>query len=119
TSSRSRQTADQKITEGRTRMGATTFPLTDDIVPLGNQIRRTPEIEIRKCFTEIGHKRLDVVTAPARFMQRVLQQHVWCSDLIDNAQIDVLAPELRKPAADYGLVLLFFAHWNHSLWLDL
>ena len=36
---RSRQTADQEVIKGRTRMGATTFPLTDDLVALGDKQR--------------------------------------------------------------------------------
>src|SRR5215831_16912079 len=59
-SRRSRKTANQEIIEGRTGMGATTFPLTDDMVALGDEIRRAPEIEIWEGGTEIGHKRLDV-----------------------------------------------------------
>ena len=39
---RSRETADQKVIEGRTRMRAATFPLTDDVVALGDKIRRAP-----------------------------------------------------------------------------
>ena len=35
----SREAADQEVIEGRTRMGATTFPLTDDIVALGDKQR--------------------------------------------------------------------------------
>jgi hypothetical protein len=43
---RSREAANQKVVEGWTGMGAPTFPLTDDVVALGDQIRRAPEIEI-------------------------------------------------------------------------
>src|SRR5262249_56698551 len=58
---RSGETADQEVIEGRTGMRATTFPLTDDVVALGDKIRRAPEIEIGECGTEIGYERLDVV----------------------------------------------------------
>src|ERR1700730_10009146 len=66
---RSRQAADQKVLEGRTRMRAAAFPLSDDIVALGDQVRRAPEIEIGECGAEIGHKRLDVVAATVGFVQ--------------------------------------------------
>jgi hypothetical protein len=95
-------------------MGATAFPLTDDIVALGDKIRRAPEIEIGECGTEIGHERLDVVATAAGFMQGVFEQHVRRGDLVDNSKIDALAPEFGKPAADNGLVIFFLAHWNGS-----
>src|SRR5215475_1943218 len=81
---RSREAANQKVVEGWARMGATAFPLSDDIVALGDQSRRTPEIEIGECGTEVGHERLDVVTAAARFMQRVFEHHVGCGNLVDH-----------------------------------
>src|SRR6516164_9222214 len=109
-----REAADQEVIEGRTRMGATTFPLTDDIVALCDKIRRAPEIEVGECGTEIGHERLDVVVAAAGFMQRIFEQHVRRGDLVDDSEIDALAPEFRKPAADNGLVIFFLAHWNGS-----
>src|SRR5437764_12814071 len=45
---RSGEAADQEVVEGWTRMGAPTFPLTNDIVAFGDKIRRAPEIEIRE-----------------------------------------------------------------------
>src|SRR6478672_548985 len=74
--SRGWKAADQEILEGRTRMGATTFPLADDVVALGNQIRGAPEIEIGEGGAEIGYERLDIVAAATGFMQRVFEQHV-------------------------------------------
>jgi hypothetical protein len=47
-------------------------------------------------------------------MQRVFEQHVRCGDLVDNPEIDALAPEFGKPAADNDLVIFFLAHWNGS-----
>jgi hypothetical protein len=111
----SRETADQKVVERGTRMGASTFPLTDDVVALGDQIRRAPEIEIGECYAEIGHERLDVVPAAAGFLQRLLEQHVRRGDLVDDRKIDILAPELGKPAGDDRLVIFFLAHWNPPL----
>src|SRR6516162_10264684 len=93
---RSRHAADQEVIEGRTCMGATTFPLTDDIVALGDKIRSAPEVEIGECGPEIGHERLDVVAATSGFMQRVFEQHVWRGDLVNDSEIDALAPEFGK-----------------------
>src|SRR5262245_28809612 len=112
--SRSRKTADQKVVESRTGMGPATFPLTDDIVALGDQISRSPEIEIGECCTEIGHKRLDVGTAPSRLVQRISEQHVRGGDLVDDRKIDVLAPEFAEPSDNNRLVGIFFAHQSNS-----
>src|SRR5262249_48743648 len=40
------EAADEEVIEGWTRMRAATFPLTDDIVALGDKIGGAPEIEI-------------------------------------------------------------------------
>src|SRR4029077_7937101 len=95
-------------------MGATTFPLTDDIVALGDKVRRAPEIEIGESGAEIGHERLDVGAAAARFMQRIFEQHVRRGDLVDNSEIGAFAPEFGAPTADNGLVIFFLAHCDGS-----
>ncbi len=41
-------------------------------------------------------------------------ENVRRGDLVDNSEIDALAPEFRKPSADNGLVIFFLAHWNGS-----
>jgi hypothetical protein len=46
------------------------------------------------------------------FVQRVLEQHVRRSDLVDNRKIDLLAPEFGKPAGDDGLVIFVLAHFD-------
>src|SRR6201992_1300693 len=91
-------------------------PLTNDVVAFGDQICRAKEIEIGECGAEIGHERLDVVATAAGFMQRVLEQHVRRGDLIDDSEIDALAPEFGKPATDNSLVVFLLAHWNGSSW---
>ena len=102
----------EEIVEGRAGVRAAAFPLADDVVALGDQVRRAPEIEIGERGPEVGHEGLDVFAAAARLMQRVFQQHVRRGDLIDDRQIDVLAPEVGEPAADDGLVVFLFAHWS-------
>ena len=42
-----RQRSHQEVAEGRPGVRAAAFPAADDIVALGDQIRRTPEIQIR------------------------------------------------------------------------
>ena len=53
--------ADQEILERRTRMGAATFPLTDDVVALSDQVCGAPEIEVGERRSEIAHERPDVL----------------------------------------------------------
>ena len=100
----------QEVAEGRTGVRTAAFPLADDIVAFCDQIRRAPEVEIGECSAEIGHERLDVVTAAARLVQGILQEHVGRGELIDDGEIAGLAPEFGEPPADNGLVVLCFAH---------
>jgi hypothetical protein len=111
---RGRQRADQKVAEGRTGVRTATFPLADDIVAFSDQVRGAPELEIWKRCTEVDHEGLDVVSAASRFVKRVLQQHVRRGDIVDDGQIAALTPEFGEPAADDGLVVLFFAHVSPS-----
>jgi len=92
-------------------MGTSAFPLSDDIVILGDQVRRTSEIEVRERRAEIGHERPDIVAATTWLVQRVFEQHIRRRNLVDDREIDLLAPELGEPAADNGLVIVFLAHW--------
>src|SRR6266436_146355 len=111
---RGRQRADQKVAEGRAGVRAAAFPLADDIVAFGDQVGGAPELEVRKGCTEVGHEGLDVFTAAARFVERVLQQHVRRGDVVDDGQITLLTPEFGEPADDGGLVVFFFAHVSSS-----
>jgi hypothetical protein len=105
-----RKRADEEVTEGRAGVGAAAFPATDHVVALGNQIRRTPELEIRKRLAESGHELLHVLTAATRCVQRVLQEDVGGGELVDDPGVPGIAPELREPSAHDGLVVLFFRH---------
>src|SRR5260370_29867361 len=40
------EAADQEVVEGRSGVGPAAFPLTDDIVALGDQVRSAPEVEV-------------------------------------------------------------------------
>src|ERR1700730_11585180 len=107
---RSRQRSYEKITERRTGVRTTAFPTADHIIALGNKIGGAPEIEVRKRFAEIGHERLDVSMALTRRVQRILQKHVGSGELVNDAQVASLTPEIRKPTAYDGLVVLFLRH---------
>src|SRR4051794_6071817 len=56
----------QEVVELRPGVSAAAFPATDDMVAFRDQVRRAPEVEVRKSLAEIGHERLDVVATPAR-----------------------------------------------------
>src|SRR5216683_5372892 len=107
---RCRQRSDEKVRESGAGVSTAAFPTADHIVALGNEIRRAPEIEVRKRFAEISHERLDVRMALARRMQRILQEHVGSGELVNDAEIASLTPEIREPAAYRGLVVFFFGH---------
>src|SRR5262245_12701294 len=91
-------------------MGAAAVPTTDHIVALGDEVRRAPEVEIRERLAELGHERLHLRAAPARRMQGILQEDIGCAELVDDGGVPRIAPELREPAADDRLVLLFLRH---------
>src|SRR5258707_6121549 len=91
-------------------MCASPLPTADHIVPLGDEISGTPEVEVRECFAEIGHECLDVIAATTRLVQRVVQKHVRSSKFVDNVEVAGLAPEIGEPSAYDGLVVIFFRH---------
>src|ERR1700730_16314060 len=41
-----RQAANEEVVEGRAGVGAAAFPLADDVVAFGDQVRGTPEVEV-------------------------------------------------------------------------
>src|SRR5215470_12513737 len=86
------------------------FPTTDDIVALGNEVRRAPEIEIRESLAEADHELFHVLAAAAWRMQRILQENVRCSEFIDDARVPGVAPELFEPTGYDRLVFLFLRH---------
>jgi hypothetical protein len=50
--------------------------LANDVVLFGDEIGPASELEVRECFAEVGHERLDVGAAAARLVERILQQHI-------------------------------------------
>jgi len=102
---RSGKRSHQEITERRTRMRAAAFPLTDDVVTFGDQVRSAPELQVRKSLPKIHHEGLDVISASARLVQGILQEHVRCGDLIDHSEVAGLSPEICEPPANNRLVV--------------
>src|SRR5712691_3153854 len=100
-----RQRSDEEIAEGRPCMGSAAFPSADDVIAFRNQIRGAPEVEIGKRFAKVRHKGLDVFSATARFVKRILQQHAGCGEFIDNSEVAGLAPKIREPPANNSLVI--------------
>ena len=108
------QAAGEEILEGRAGMGAATFPLADDVVALGDEVGRAPEVQIGERGAEIGHEGLDVFATFAGLMQRVFQQHVRRGNVVDHTQMADLAPKVSEPTADNGLVVILHAHGSAS-----
>jgi len=61
-------------------------------------------LQVRKRAAKIRHEGLDVVMAPARLVQRILQQHVRRRYVVDDTEIDVLAPEIGEPPTTTALL---------------
>src|SRR5208337_750981 len=112
------QSTGQEVVEGRTGVSTAALPLADDVVSLGDEVSRAPEVEIGERCTEIGHEGLYVAATFPWFVQRVSQQHVRCGDLIDHAKVAGFVPEVGEPAADDRLVVILQAHASaFQLWL--
>jgi hypothetical protein len=58
-------------------------------------------------FPKVRHERLDVFAATARFVERILQEYVRRGEFIDNSEVASLAPKIREPPANNGLVVFF------------
>ena len=104
-----RQRADQEVAEGRPGVRAAAFPAADDVVAFRDQVRGAPEVQVRERLAEVLHEGLDVVAAATRGVQGVLQQHVGSGQLVDDGGVVLLAPEMREPAADDGLVVILLS----------
>jgi len=102
-----RQRSDEEIAERRPGMGSAAFPSADDVIAFRKQVRGAPKSRSGERFPKVRHKRLDVFSATARFVKRILQPHVGCSEFIDNSEVAGLAPEIREPAANDSLVIFF------------
>src|SRR6516162_1767436 len=102
-----RQRAGEKIAESRSGVGAATFPSTDDVIALGDEIGRTPKLEVRERGAEIHHEIPHVLATPTWRMQRILEQHVGRGEFVDDVWVPGVTPEAVEPASDDGLVVLF------------
>src|SRR5258706_1233717 len=102
-----RQRSRQEVAERLPGMRSAAFPSTDDVVAFRDEIRSAPEVEIGERFPKVRHERLDVFMATARFVERILQEHVGRGEFIDNSEVASLAPKIREPPANNGLVVFF------------
>jgi hypothetical protein len=89
---------------------AAPFPLTDNIVARGDQVRRAPEIQIGERSAEISHERLDVVTTAAGSCSEYLSN--MSDAAISSTTARLLASEFGKPAGNDRLVIFFPTHLN-------
>src|SRR3981189_282924 len=115
-----RKRSRQEVAERLPGMRSAAFPSTDDVVAFRDEIRSAPEVEIGERFPKVRHERLDVFMATARFVERILQEHVGRGEFIDNSEVASLAPKIREPPASPGLDAIFIAHRHFSycvLWL--
>src|SRR3981081_4675181 len=102
-----RQRSREEVAERLPGMRTATFPSTDDVVALRDEIRSAPEVEIGERFPKVRHERLDVLMATARFVERILQEHVGRGEFIDNSEVASLPPKMREPPANNGLLVFF------------
>src|SRR5690349_2491804 len=106
----------QKVRERWPAVRAAAVPAADDVVTFCDEICSAPEVEIGEGFAEIGHEGLDVFPSTTRFVQRILEEHVRCSKLVNNSRIKRFTPELREPATNDGFVLSDARHsWISSI----
>src|SRR5262249_23194846 len=89
-----------------------------DVITLGDQVGRAPEVEVRERRTEPLHEIAHILATTARRMQRILEQHVGGGEFIDDLGIPGISPEPLEPTADNSLVVLFARHGiDPPLWL--
>ena len=87
-------------------LGAAAFPLADHVVAFRDQVGGAPEVQVGKRGAELLRERADRAPAAQRLVQRVLEPDVRGGQLVDDGRVELLAPELREPAAHDRLVLL-------------
>src|SRR5207302_639600 len=83
-------------------MSATTFPSTDDIIALGDEIGSAPELEVWEGGAEIEYKIPHVLSTATRRMQRILEQHVRSGEFVYDLWVPRITPESLEPAPLQG-----------------
>lgn len=68
------------------------------MVALGEEISSAREAEVRKRIAEITHERFDVRMTLALRTQRLRQKHVGSGELVNDAEIGRLIPEIGEPS---------------------
>src|SRR5438445_8201791 len=108
----------KEVTEGRSGVRAAAFPTADNVIALGDEIRGTPEVEVRERRTEPHHEVPHVLATATRRMQGILKKHIRCSEFIDDSGVPGVAPKPVEPAAHNGFVFLFRRHLRPSWAVD-
>jgi hypothetical protein len=85
-----------------------TDPTTNDIVAFSDEICRSAEAEVWERGSEIRHERLDVRMSATGLVQRILQEHVRCGELVNDAEVACGSPEASEPTTYDGFILLFY-----------
>jgi hypothetical protein len=81
----------KKVAEGGTGVRATTFPASIDVIPFRDQVSGTPEVEVRKSLSKLGHEGFNVVAATTRFVSSNIQLISVPETNVDNETLCVLS----------------------------
>jgi hypothetical protein len=82
-----------EIVERGAGVGPATLPLPDDVAALGDEVGGCPEAEIGERPAKPQRELSHLVAPPKRLVQRVLEPDVWRGQLVDDARVEVAAPE--------------------------
>src|SRR3954471_12452709 len=107
-----RQRADGEVVERWAGVCAAALPLPDDVVALGDEVGGRAEAEIGERLAERQRELAHLVAAAEGLVQRVLEADVGRGELVDDARVEVAAPEVGEPANDDGLVVLDRHAWT-------
>src|SRR5271170_7696735 len=107
---RRRKGAGEKVAEGGSGARAAALPTTNHIVPFGDEVGSTPEVEVGKRLAEPHDEVPNVLASATRRMQGILKKHIRCSEFVDDLGIPRIGPEPFEPAAYNGFVIGFPRH---------
>jgi hypothetical protein len=73
----------------------TAFPTANHVVALGDEVRRSPELEVRERRAELYHEIPYVIATATGCMQRILKKHIRRREFVDDLGFQGLP---RKPS---------------------
>jgi len=115
---RRRQRADEEVGERGTGMRAAADPTSDDKIAFRDQVGRANEAKVWEGLTEVCHESFDVRVAATWRVQRILQEHIRCGELVYDAEITRWTPEAGESASYDRFIVLFLRHIAFSSLLD-